>query len=120
MVRLWNPRENSTLCSSFRRSHDAQRNRRSIPSYRRHKARGLAVVTIDGCDVYLGPYGTSESKSAYDRTIAEWLTNGRTGLSVAPDENAFTITELIAAYWRHARANYVKDGQFVWLLQFTH
>jgi integrase len=84
---------------------------KDIPSYRYHKARGLAVVTISGRDVYLGPHGTPESKSAYDRTIAEWLANGRIGLSVERDENEITITEMIAAYWRHARTYYVKDGR---------
>jgi len=46
---------------------------KEIPSYRLHKARGLAVVTLNGRDVYLGPYGSVESKAAYDRTVAEWL-----------------------------------------------
>ena len=34
-----------------------------LPAYRRHKARGLAVVTLSGMDFYLGPYGTSASRS---------------------------------------------------------
>jgi hypothetical protein len=29
----------------------------SVPTYRFHKARGPAVVTLDGRDYYLGPYG---------------------------------------------------------------
>ena len=43
------------------------------PSYRRHKASGQAVVTIQGHDVYLGKYGSDESQEAYRRTIAEYL-----------------------------------------------
>ena len=30
--------------------------RRKVPSYRKHKATGLAVVTLSGNDFYLGPY----------------------------------------------------------------
>jgi hypothetical protein len=47
------------------------------PFYRRHKASGQAVVTLDERDLYLGRYGTPESRAEYDRLIAEWLGNGR-------------------------------------------
>ena len=30
-----------------------------VPRYRRHKATGQAVVTIDGRDIYLGKHGTA-------------------------------------------------------------
>jgi len=50
---------------------------RRTPAYRKHKASGQAVVTIDGRDVYLGPYGTDASYREYDRILAEWLANGR-------------------------------------------
>ncbi len=36
------------------------RNRR-IPSYRKHKVSGLAVVTLNGRDFSLGPHGSAES-----------------------------------------------------------
>ncbi len=48
------------------------RPRKLIPNYRRHTT-GQAVVTIDGKDFYLGPYGTAASKAAYDRIIGEWI-----------------------------------------------
>jgi hypothetical protein len=47
------------------------------PSYRRHKPSGQAVVTLDGRDIYLGGYGTRESRTEFDRLLAEWLANGR-------------------------------------------
>jgi hypothetical protein len=50
---------------------------RSIPSYRKHRPSGQAVVTLCGRDFYLGPHGTKASKLAYDRMISEWLQNGR-------------------------------------------
>jgi integrase len=78
------------------------------PSYRLFKPRGLAVVTIDGRDHYLGKYGSAQSKAEYDRLIAEWLANGRR-LPPAPGAD-LSVNELIAAYWKHVEAYYVKDG----------
>jgi hypothetical protein len=64
---------------------------RSNPSYRKHKASGQAVVTINGRDVYLGPYGSRVSRDGYDRVIGEWLTNGR---RPAPDAQTGDLTVL--------------------------
>lgn len=50
---------------------------RRIPSYRRHKHSGQAVVTLDGRDFYLGPWRSKVSRTEYDRLIGEWLANGR-------------------------------------------
>ncbi len=36
-----------------------------VPSYRLHRAKGLAVVTIRGHDIYLGKYGSPESHAEY-------------------------------------------------------
>ena len=41
------------------------------PSYRLHKTSGRAVVTIDGREIYLGKYGSAESRERYGRLIAE-------------------------------------------------
>ena len=54
----------------------------SIPSYRRHKQSGQAIVTLsDGLgnrrDVLLGKYRTTQSRLEYARVIAEWEANGR-------------------------------------------
>ncbi len=42
-----------------------------LPAFRHHKARALAVVTLNGKNIYLGSYGTSASKAEYDRVISE-------------------------------------------------
>jgi hypothetical protein len=34
-----------------------------IPSYRRHRASGQAVVTLNGVDHYLGPWNSLESRA---------------------------------------------------------
>ena len=64
------------------------------PSYRLHRASGQAVVTLDGRDVHLGLHGTQASRNAYDRTIAEWLANGRRLDSESPT----TVAELVVRY----------------------
>lgn len=48
-----------------------------LPSHRRHKPSGQAVVTLNGTDVYLGRWGTKASRTEYDRLIGEWLASGR-------------------------------------------
>lgn len=78
------------------------------PTYRLHKPSGQAVVTIDGRDMYLGPFRSQISRNKFDRLIAEWLGNGRQ-LPTAPDGP--TINQLILAYWRHAEVYYRKDGE---------
>jgi hypothetical protein len=47
------------------------------PSYRLHRPSGLAVTTLNGRDVYLGRFGSPESRAEYDRLLMEWLSNGR-------------------------------------------
>lgn len=78
---------------------------RRAPSYRLHKATGRGVVTLNGRDVYLGAYGTPESRAAYDRVVAEWLANGRRLVEDAP----VTIAELVVAYLRHVDGRYESD-----------
>jgi hypothetical protein len=36
----------------------------------------LALVTLNGRDVYLGKYGTESSKQEYRRLVAEYLQHG--------------------------------------------
>lgn len=81
----------------------------SLPKYRQHRASGQAVVTLDGKDHYLEPYGSKASYREYDRLVGEWVQNGRRLPSHAG--HCITVTELIAAYWRFAKAFYVKDDR---------
>ena len=81
----------------------------STPKYRKHRASGQALVTLDGRDFYLGPHGTRASRREYDRLVAEWMQNGRC-LTVA-QADGLTVTELAAAYWRFAKGYYQKDGR---------
>ncbi len=55
-----------------------------IPSYRRHKPSGQAVVTLGGRDVYLGPWRSPDSKRQYRRRIAEYLAGGAASPTTPP------------------------------------
>ena len=46
------------------------------PSYCHHKVSGRAFVTLDGRRVYLGKFGSQESKDRYDTEIAAWIPRG--------------------------------------------
>ena len=81
------------------------------PKYRLHKRSGQAIVTLSGQDHYLGEYGSAENKSAYDRLISQWLANGRKPIDLSDPEPEITVIEICAAYWRHCKGHYVKDGK---------
>ena len=81
---------------------------RSLPKYRKHRASGQAVVTLNGKDHYLGPHGAKTSRLNYDRVIGEWLASGRS-LAYGAVSDDLTIVELVADYRRYAR-NYYGDG----------
>jgi integrase len=79
------------------------------PKYRKHKASGQAVVTLNGRDHYLGPYGSRASRTLYDRLTSEWILNGR---SLQPlGAASISVVELCARFLEHARGYYVKDGR---------
>jgi integrase len=80
-----------------------------IPSYRNHRPSGLAVVTLNGRDHYLGQYGTPESRSKYEQLVGRWIAGGRRALR--EPEAGVTVNEVISAYWTHAGRHYRKHGQ---------
>jgi hypothetical protein len=49
----------------------------AVPKYRKHRASGQAVVTINGKDHDLGPHGTKVSKGEYDRLVGQYVACGR-------------------------------------------
>lgn len=75
-----------------------------IPAYRKHRASGQAIVTLNGRDHYVGLYGTRASKIVYDRLISEWMANNRTLPTV--QSGGITMVELMAAFMDHAEAYY--------------
>jgi integrase len=95
--------------------------RRNIPAYRHHKPSGRACVTLTDAttgkrsDVYLGDYGTPESRVEYDRVIRQWLEGGRVVERAAskarkdvagPSPATATVTDVLRAYWREVCKQY--------------
>jgi len=79
-----------------------------VPKYCLHKPSRRAYVRIRGKVVYVGRYGTDESKAEYGRLIAE-LAVTPVPLPVATSD--LTVVELIAAYLDFAEGYYRKNGQ---------
>jgi integrase len=84
-----------------------------VPSLRRHKPSGQAVVTLNGHDLYLGPWPATlrkpppEVKTLYDSTIAEWLASGRRAIpGKAEEPEAVTVSQVLDAYWKHSQQHY--------------
>lgn len=44
-----------------------------LPCYGRHESSDQAVVNIQGRDIYLGRYGTPESKQRYNEIISQLI-----------------------------------------------
>lgn len=77
-----------------------------IPAYGLHKATGQARVCIDGRDLYLGPYGSDESKREYDRLVTRWKTQ-RTARRSA----RLTVGQLVLLFDAWAEDYYQKHGR---------
>ena len=83
-----------------------------IPTYRFHKASGQAVVVLSGRSTYLGKWNTHESRTKYERALAEWLATGRTppnnsGVGYPDHEGTdLRVCELILAFIEYAKTHY--------------
>ena len=101
-----------------------------LPKYARQKSSGLAYVKINGKRRYLGPYDSPESRTAYDRLIAELVADRSAAENpapspkprpklkpasrpqyVAPPPRPIPISEVVLRYFEHAEAYYRKNGE---------
>jgi integrase len=100
------------------------------PKYCLHKATRQATVSLNGKRIYLGPYGSPKSHSAYQKVLQDWH-NGRDGAVKPPVEAVveiakvttvslrekrrsgapLTINELVLVYRRHTHQYYRKNGE---------
>ena len=76
------------------------------PKYALHKATGQARVRINGKSIYLGEYGSEESRRRYDEIVTEYM-KGTLNVSY----HKLTIAQLGIAYVKHAKSYYVKNGR---------
>lgn len=79
---------------------------RRKPVYSLHKTSGQARVRIDGREIYLGVYGSPESRDRYNELVTLWAARH-------PEAGQYTLTvdELALAFLRHAETHYVKQGR---------
>jgi hypothetical protein len=86
-----------------------------VPAYCLHKPSGQARVILDGRHVYLGLYGSPQSREKYSRLISERFAG--VAKPVEPQHGGkkpyapLSINELFVQYLRYATAYYVKDGK---------
>jgi integrase len=82
-----------------------------VPSYRRHKQSGQAVVTLTDAltgkrkDHLLGKYNSAASRAEYKRLVLDWEARGRR----LPDGKAaadLTVVELADRYWLYVESYY--------------
>jgi integrase len=81
------------------------------PQYRLHKPSGQARVTVDGKRIYLGKFGSPESREAHRKIVRQWedsLEGKRTPDLPGP---GCTILDLVTAHAQHAERWYRRaDG----------
>lgn len=91
------------------------------PQYRLHRRSGRAVVTLTDAitgrrrDVYLGPHGSDESRSAYAAALATWEAAGRTfdGGPAEPGpagKGGSSVTAVALAFWDSRKRRAGWDG----------
>ena len=83
--------------------------RSSVPAYTHHRSSGQARVRLDGRDVYLGPYGSTESRERYARIIAERAVepvSDSKSASIAVADPDMTVGELVLRFYLHAKISY--------------
>lgn len=84
----------------------------SVPSYRLHKASGQARTIVNGRHIYLGKFGSPESRQKYARILAE--TALPAGVPTSPDRSdsqRLLVSELLVAYLKFAETYYSNEGQ---------
>ena len=84
----------------------------SVPSYRLHKASGQARTIVNGRHIYLGKFGSTESRQQYARILAEAaLPAGVPAPQVASDAQRLLVSELLVAYLKFAETYYSNEGR---------
>lgn len=83
----------------------------SYPS--RPHASGQARIKIRGKEIYLGRFGSPESRVKFYRVLAEYQASGALPgeNSTTTDTTGPTVSELLSSFWEWANVRYVKHGK---------
>lgn len=102
------------------------------PKYCHHKGTGQATASLFGERIYLGPYGSTRSHSAYQEVLRRWHEKRdappsrtleceleRQLADITPESlrdkrlagSPITVNELVLVFRRHAREYYRKNGE---------
>lgn len=85
--------------------------RKSNPKYRKQvtaTGKAVAFVELSGRRIYLGDYGTPESRTRYKLELREWKARGRQP-ELKPEE--ILLVEVAACFMEYAKTHYRKpDG----------
>jgi len=76
------------------------------PKLCRHRGRNLGYVRLGGRQIYLGPWGDSETEAAYRRVLAEWAGGAPGGGHAA---RQVTVVEVVSAFLCWARRYYSRS-----------
>ncbi len=85
----------------------------SPPKYCLHKASGQARVKFGHKEIYLGKFGSPESKAKYARVVGERFKSQGPAILAGQHDVAvgLSIDEVLLSYWRFAEGYYVKNGK---------
>lgn len=87
-----------------------------LPKYSLHKPTGQAKVRHNGRTVYLGKFGSPESKDAYARFIANLPKQGEGAASARPAkaaslaEASLLVGDVVLRFYEHAKGYYARNG----------
>jgi integrase len=86
------------------------------PAYRHYKPKDLAVVRLNGKDIYLGKFDSPESWRRYYRELAAYLGSSDSETQppramVSAANETYTIKKLAIAYVEFAETDYLRDGR---------
>ena len=82
------------------------------PGYCLHKPTGQAYVNLGGKVIYLGEYGTDESRERYNRVKAEWLVNRHSEKFQPKHSNGPTMASLGDAHLDRAAVYYAGSTEY--------
>jgi len=83
----------------------------SVPSYHLHKASDQARTIVNGRHIYLGKYGSPESRELYARILVEAALPAGTPSPDRSDSQRLLVSELLVAYLKFAETYYSDEGQ---------